>query len=646
MALEELQNGRYRRLRLLGTGGMGEVYLMQDTRVSRQVAIKIIRSEGDPYPGSDAAKGAARLFQREARAIAALEHPNILPLYDFGEETIEGTTMTYMVMPFVTDGSLAGWLRQRASAATLSPQDIAYVVEQAAEALQYAHDHQLIHLDVKPSNFLLRSNRKNPNRPTLLLADFGIARNSATAASSSRTIRGTPTTMAPEQWSSSPVAASDQYALAVMAYELLAGRPPFVGSMEQLMYQHFSVQPAAPSTYNPELPAAIDAVLLRALAKKPEDRFPSITAFASALEEAVHEAPAELVVGPRPSRDGDITRDMRTTLAISQAEAHTGTSRKITLPGGQHVNVTIPAGVSHGQVIRVPDLGDSSSTVNELILTIAIKQPEEARLSSHALSAEATVLTPPSSAQQPSDPVLVDDLLTVPVSDSNLQTPQEQRLPFDPSSDHNLPTVASSAPNLKVAEKQQQPPLPKRRPAPRSRIVAIISGLIVLLVLVILASTVYLYNNHQASVNAIAHSQTATAVVRPTQAPTHAPTVASTPTAKPQNGLYIAGTYNGSMVNEITQETTTVSVFLGQSKGNAALSGTFVFRSPSKGSYPLTGTVDTQGNFSFTVQQSAGQTPLVFYGTFQQDFLRGNFCSSSTNSCSAGTGYFSAGPRS
>src|SRR6266516_5822161 len=185
MALEELQDGRYRLVRSLGSGGMGEVYLMNDTRVNRQVAIKVIRSESAPYPGSEAAKDAARLFQREARAIAALDHPNILPLYDFGEETHEDTTMTYMVMPFCTVGSLAGWLRQRASAGTLSPKDIDYVIEQAAEALQYAHDHQVIHLDVKPSNFLLRSNKKNPDHPTLLLADFGIARNSTTAASSS-----------------------------------------------------------------------------------------------------------------------------------------------------------------------------------------------------------------------------------------------------------------------------------------------------------------------------------------------------------------------------------------------------------------------------------------------------------------------------
>src|SRR6266481_5018128 len=108
MALEELQNGRYHRVRLLGSGGMGEVHLMEDTRVSRRVAIKVIRSETGSYPDSKEAKDAARLFKREARAIAALEHPNILPLYDFGEETYEDTTMTYMVMPYCVDGSLAG----------------------------------------------------------------------------------------------------------------------------------------------------------------------------------------------------------------------------------------------------------------------------------------------------------------------------------------------------------------------------------------------------------------------------------------------------------------------------------------------------------------------------------------------------------
>jgi serine/threonine protein kinase len=619
MALEQLQNGRYQRLRSLGSGGMGEVYLMQDTRVNRQVAIKVIRSEATFYPDSDAAKDAARLFQREARAIATLEHPNILPLYDFGEETLEGVTVIYMVMPFCAEGSLKSWLHQSGNAPTLSLQDVAYLVEQAAEALQYAHDHQLIHLDVKSPNFLLRSNKKNPNRPTLLLADFGIARSGATAANSSLTIRGTPTSMAPEQWSSEPVPATDQYALAVMAYELLTGRPPFVGSLEQLMYQHFSTQPAPPSAFNTYLPAAIDSVLLRALAKKPGDRFPSITAFASAFEQAVRLSSAELTIGrPMPGLS-DFAVDFRTTLAVSQAEAQNGINRMITLPGGKHVTVEVPPGVSDGHIIRLPAPADSDTPASTVILTIAIERPEaEVHPSSDALvSAQPTLYTSQPDVEQS----------------------------FDLGSDHNLPTIASSTSGVQAPEKQQPPqplPPPKRRSVPLPRLVGIISGVIILL---LLASTVYFYTSHQAGVNALAHSQTATASVKTAQTPIHTPTVAPTPTPTPQPGLYIAGTYKGSMFDEITQQTTGFTLFIGQTRGYAPLSGTFVRDSP-QGQYPLKGTVDTHGNFSFTVQLSGGQTPLFFFGSVQQDvYLKGNFCSSNTNSCSASTGYFQAGPR-
>src|SRR5712691_6928327 len=351
MAIEQLQDGRYQYLRLLGSGGMGQVYLMQDTRVSRQVAIKVIRFEGAPYPDHSTTNDAARLFQREARAIAALEHPNILPLYDYGEERREDATITYMVMPFCADGSLDGWLSLHTNR-LLPPQDVAYMLEQTAEALQFAHDHEVIHLDVKPSNFLLRSNKRNPDRPTLLLADFGIARNYTTVASSSRTIRGTPTSMAPEQWSSSPVFATDQYALAVMTYELLAGRPPFVGSMEQLMYQHFNAAPPPPSTFNPRLPAAFDAVILRALAKKPEDRYPSIADFAGAFAGAVKQVEGELSLAERPGGNGSL--EHYATLSVSRSEADAGISRMVTLLGGQEVTVLVPAGAQDGQIIHVP----------------------------------------------------------------------------------------------------------------------------------------------------------------------------------------------------------------------------------------------------------------------------------------------------
>ena len=614
MAIEELQNSRYKLLRLLGTGGMGEVYLMEDMRVNRQVAIKVIRSEGAAYPDSHVAKEAARLFQREARAIAALEHPNILPLYDFGEEVRDGTTMTYIVMPFCTEGTLADWLRQRSSATLLSPLDIVYLVEQAAEGLQNAHDHHVIHLDVKPSNFLLRTNTKNRNRPFLLLADFGVARSSATVANSSRTIRGTPTSMAPEQWGSSPVPATDQYALAVMAYELLTGRPPFIGSMEQLMYQHFSAQPLPPSTFNSRLPAAMDSVILRALAKKPEDRFPTITAFAAALEQAAQTAPAEF----NADRRGSDISQAHTILAISPAAAASGISQIITLPGGQHVAVAIPAGAYNGQIIRVPDPSKSSSADSEVVLTVAIKQSEE------ALPLE----TPPNT------PKLDERVL--------LAEARVGRKPPGPVVDHDLPTVATSGPAISAPEKQPLPP-PKRPSALRFGIIAIISVLVILFLLV---GMLFYFNNRpnsspSSSVNHLAQSQTATALVK------HQPTPLPTATATPRSGLYIAGTYSGTMVNETSQQATSITVYIVQTKGEAPLSGSVTFKSPPQGVYLLNGTVDLQGNFSFSVRPSGSQTPLLFYGAVQQGtYLHGNYCSSSTSTCLSVTGYFTAGPRS
>ena len=571
MALEELQNGRYHRLRLLGTGGMGEVYLMQDTRVSRQVAIKVTRTEASPYPDSEATRDATRLFQREARAVAALEHPNILPLYDFGEENPDAT-ITYMVMPYCSDGSLAGWLWQHSTGNPLSLQDIAHLVSQAAEALQFAHDRQVIHLDVKPSNFLLRSNAKNPNRPTLLLADFGLARTSTTISSSSRTIRGTPTAMAPEQWSSKPVAATDQYALAVMAYEMLTGRPPFMGSMEQLMFQHFSAEPDAPSTLNPQLPTAIDSVLLRALAKKPEDRYPSILAFAEAFEQAVNSTSDKIIVV-----EPQLSSVNHTPNAISEAETLGTTSEGTALAAG-----TISA---------APTIGTSTPNFID-------RKDSLETISGH-------------------------DLPTVAASDSGPQTPERQ----------SEPALAS--------------PL-KQRPVPYARIIAVISGILV--ILLIAGSVFYFsYSNRQASSNANAilttQSQTATALAA---APTHAPTATISPTPTPQNGLYIAGTYSGSMNNQLSNQSTNIVVFIRQTRGNGILKGSVTFQTSPPQIHPLSGTVDLQGNFSFTAQASAGQQPYLYDGMVQKNaqgtFLHGNFCNSNTNTCDANLGFFTVGP--
>jgi len=363
MQLEGQQVGHYRLLSLIGSGGMGAVYLAEDLSVKRQVAIKVIRTESFLNPEDDVAKEAAHLFRREANAVAMLDHPNILPLFDYGEENLLGEKMTYMVMPFRQEGSLADWLRKTDGSHWLTAQNVAFLIHQAASALQYAHDHQIIHRDVKPSNFLIRGRSESPSQPDLLLADFGIAKFSAAVSSTETMTRGTPIYMAPEQWQDHPVPATDQYALAVMTYELLTSRPPFQGNHSQLMYQHFHAQPSPLSSINPRLSTGIDEVMLRALAKTPNDRFPTIATFDQAFQQAVSNI-----------------KKIQVTVNINHMEAINGTHRTITLPDGRVVTVTVPPGAYDGQIIQLDDRGVASSDgdlVGNLIITITISRVEK-----------------------------------------------------------------------------------------------------------------------------------------------------------------------------------------------------------------------------------------------------------------------------
>src|SRR6266581_1304793 len=423
MSHQGLQVGRYRLLRLIGSGGMGEVYLAADTQIGRRVAIKLFKAEDTSPLSSDLSRRAVRLFRREMKTIAMLDHPHILPLFDYGEENVNGLLLTYMVMPFRKDGSLAAWLRRRSSK-LLPLNDIEHFLFQAADALQYAHDHQIIHRDVKSSNFLIHSRKDNPDRPDLLLADFGIAKFNSAIASLSSSIRGTPTYMAPEQWKGQPVPATDQYALGVMIYELLTGYPPFQGGLEQVMYLHINTEPEPPSTLNPSIHPDLDAVILRTLAKKPEDRFVSVSAFAQTFQEVLlhidfpsispipevqpalpsASAPAVPAVLNKPDSD-----NLGIVLAISKTEALNGASYTLTLPGGRRVNVSIPAGAYDGQVIHLEGRNNSGKPADALILTLAVAHSEgnpaiESSLENPALEGlpiagiEKTVQSPPVSS--------------------------------------------------------------------------------------------------------------------------------------------------------------------------------------------------------------------------------------------------------
>jgi serine/threonine protein kinase len=358
MLPEGQQLSHYRLVRLLKSGGMGEVYLAVDTLLHRQVAIKVIDTDALRYAESDVAKDAARLFLREAQAIAQLDQANILPLYDSGEQWVEGTALMYMVMPYRQAGSLADWKRAHFGEHLLPLAAVELIVSQAALALQHAHDRQIIHQDVKPSNFLVHGEVEYPGGLHLQLADFGVAK-FMLMTSQSQVIRGTPTYMAPEQWDGHPVPETDQYALAVMTYELLTGRTPFTGKgYQQMWHQHYHATPDAPSKINPKLPQELDAILLRALGKKPERRYSSVSTFAHAFQRAV-------------LNNGNVHQ----TLTITALEARAGTNRLVPLPGGRQVMVAIPPSVNHGQIIRLEGLGRPTTynnPVGALIVTILI----------------------------------------------------------------------------------------------------------------------------------------------------------------------------------------------------------------------------------------------------------------------------------
>ena len=523
MSLEGQQLGRYRFQRLLGSGGMGEVYLATDTIINRQVAIKVIRAEVAPYPDANATQEAARLFQREMKAIAALDHPHILPLYDYGESRVNEGILTYMVMPYRPEGSLTSWLQRRGRAEPLSPQEVTSLVDQAASALQHAHNRQVIHQDVKPANFLTQSDEEYLSRLNLLLADFGVAKFSSATSSASQTVRGTPTSMAPEQWEGHPVPATDQYALAVMAYELLTGRPPFQGGLSQMMYQHFNTPPPPPSVFNPHIPGEIDAVLLRALAKRPDERFPSISAFARAFQEAVQHASAARAPAPWTGPD------IRATLAISTTEALSGASRTLTLPGGRRVTVSVPVGAYDGQVIRLEGQGEPTSgggQAGALVLTLAVQQPEEVKGLSDASVVEKTV--------RASNPDLQPTI--VPASDPNLQRPLTPPPPpgFEPLPQIVLartpsayePTIQADYPNMPSAVAPSSSPPGGRRPGlaparpgsgapgpsgPKGRVILLI-GLALLIIAGGVAGIFYVVRSNQIATSHV--NATATAVVR------------------------------------------------------------------------------------------------------------------------------------
>jgi len=293
---------RYRIERELGHGGMAVVFLAEDLKHHRRVAIKLLKPELSAVLGSER-------FLREIEIAATLQHPHILPLYDSGQlpgaraepGSLPGTeggegSFLYYVMPFAEGESLRQWLAREPQL----PLDAALqITRDVGSALQYAHEHGVIHRDVKPENIMLSGNRA-------VVADFGIARALHAASAERLTLSGmvvgTPQYMSPEQAGGGAVdGRTDQYSLACTLYEMLIGQPPFTGPTTQAVIARHLAEPV-PSlrVVRQTVPKAVEAAILRAMAKLPADRFASIQQFLGALD--MQDDAGSLAVLPPPRR--------------------------------------------------------------------------------------------------------------------------------------------------------------------------------------------------------------------------------------------------------------------------------------------------------------------------------------------------------
>jgi serine/threonine protein kinase len=287
--------GRFQIEILLGRGGMGAVYRALDLTLNRAVAIKVLSPSGG-FVGGNASELRMRFF-REARLAAQLDHPNIVPVLHFDSDG----PLAYLVMPLLTGGTLSQRMRRHEP---LDPTLVSHWLRQIAAALDFAHQRPqpIIHRDVKPGNFLFHEDGR------LCLADFGVARILAGETSETAqltragVVLGSLSYMAPEQVNGQAVPASDQYSTGVMLYELLTGVLPFESSDNySLIVQHASVTPEPPSSHAPGLPSGLDAVVLRTLAKRPEERFPTMSMLAVAFRDALSSAPTAHLAPPKVS---------------------------------------------------------------------------------------------------------------------------------------------------------------------------------------------------------------------------------------------------------------------------------------------------------------------------------------------------------
>ena len=301
--------GRYHILDQLGEGGMATVYKAYDTRLERDVAIKIIRS--DAFPPNQLERILKR-FEREAKSLARLSHTNIIKVIDYGEH--EGSP--YLVMEYLAGGTL----KQRLGK-PMPWQDAVRLILPIAEALEYAHEQKIIHRDIKPSNILL-TQKGQP-----MLTDFGIAKILESEETFTLTGTGigvgTPEYMAPEQWTGQATTQSDIYSLGVVLYEMVTGRKPYTADTPAAILLKQATEPLPrPIVFVHDLPDSIEKILLKALARNPKDRYQDVGALINGLENLLMETSKSRITTATPKKSGPEESDLDTQDTYLQGGAN------------------------------------------------------------------------------------------------------------------------------------------------------------------------------------------------------------------------------------------------------------------------------------------------------------------------------------
>ena len=352
--MEQIFGDRYEVQGRIGVGGMAEVWRGYDRTLNRTVAIKTLL----PQFARDASF--VDRFRREAQAAARLNHPGIVSVYDSGTD---GET-PYIVMQFIEGRTLADYL---ASGKTIPPMKAAQVAKEIAEALAAAHAEGVIHRDIKPANVMVTREGK------VLVMDFGIARliSGPETAPQTSAVLGTASYLSPEQAQGQSVdARSDIYALGVVLYEMLTGRPPFTGdSPMAIAYKQVNATPEAPSSVNPDVPPELDAVVMRALSKNPANRYQTGQEFADDLERA--RTGGQVMATPLLPAAGEATQVIsrpQPTSVLPPQQDEPGSSRKAwagalvailimaLLAAGAYLAINMLTGGDGGELVTVPDL--------------------------------------------------------------------------------------------------------------------------------------------------------------------------------------------------------------------------------------------------------------------------------------------------